>query len=500
VIYALHPKYAIHLITMGNGQGFWLLGAVFLCTTGAEALYSDLGHCGKGNIRVSWGFVKVCLILNYMGQAAWLMGHKGELLHEPPFYGMMPDSFRPIGVGIATMATIIASQALITGTFTLANEAMKLKLWPHMKVSYPTQLRGQIYISRMNWLLMFGCMLVVLIFQESGKMEAAYGLAITINLLMTTALLILHLYFKHKDDRSILKNKFTVFGLLLLFLVIETAFFVANIVKFWHGGWFTIIIAVGFIFVMFVLHQARKLRSKYYDFEPLEDRVDLIREVSSDQSIPKEASNLVYLSLSNNPKLIDKNIIYSITRKRPKRADVYWFLHVEIDDDPSTKEYKVDEIVAGKIYFVRLKFGFKIEHRVNLMFRYVVDELIKEEKIEKFSNYPSLSQHGIRSDFKFMLLNSRVSVDDDISPFDQFIIRAYRVIKKYSLATQELFGLDTTNFEEETVPIDVGPIKPIKLERKEEVVRHETGADGHDIIIGSIRKEINEDSQDAIDQ
>lgn len=457
VVKALNPWYAINLI-FNYKEGFWLLGSVFLCTTGAEALYSDLGHCGKENIRISWTVVKISLIINYLGQSAWLMTQVGQKITEPPFYGMMPKWFLPVGVGLATVATIIASQALITGTFTLANEAMKMKFWPRMKVSFPTQLKGQIYIPAMNWILMAGCVAVVLLFKESSNMEAAYGLAITINMLMTTSLLVHYLYTRRY-------NKLLLYGIGVVFVIIEGCFFFSNIIKFKDGGWFTFMVAVFLFGVMYILYQARQLRQQYTDFVELSKYDHLIEDISMDHSIPKEATNLVYLCMSSDAKQIDKNIIYSITRKRPKRADVYWFLHVDISDEPYKKEYFVDTIVPRKMFFVRLTFGFKVEHKVNSMFRRIIEDMIEKGEINKLSNYPSLKRHNISADFKFIILNSRVSVDEEISPFNQFIIRSYRIIKKYSLSPEEDFGLDTTNVEVETVPIDLGKKKIFELSR-----------------------------------
>ena len=458
VVESLNPYYAYNLLVNHTG-GFWLLGGVFLCTTGAEALYSDLGHVGKKNIQASWIFVKIALIINYLGQSAWMINNEGSKLEgKSPFYLIMPEWFLPIGVAIAAFATIIASQALITGVFTLSNEAMKLRLWPNVKVNFPSQLKGQIYIPAMNWILMMGCIAVVLIFKESSNMEAAYGLAITVNMLMTTSLLSRYLLIKRRP-------LIFIFLFLLIYLSIEGSFLVSNVLKFFHGGWFTFMIAAVLFFVMYVLYKARILRSSYTEFVPLDDYDELIEDISNDKSIPKESTHLVYLCMSNDKRMIDKNVIYSIARKRPKRADVYWFLHVEISDDPFEKKYSVDTIKEGKIFFVHLTFGFKVEHQVSLMFKRVVDDMRKSGEIVKISNYPSLIKHNIPGDFKYILLNSRVSIDEEISPFNQFIIRSYRIIKNLSLAPVEDFGLDTTNVEVETVPIDLGKKKKINLTR-----------------------------------
>jgi KUP system potassium uptake protein len=457
---ALNPYYAINLLINYPG-GFWLLGAVFLCTTGGEALYSDLGHCGKSNIRVSWVYVLGMLVLCYFGQGAMLLS-QFDGMHWPEgkstFYAMMPSWFLPIGITVATLATIIASQALITGCFTLVNEAMKLRLWPNLKVIYPTTHQGQMYIPGINWFLLLGCISVVLVFQQSSNMEAAYGLAITINMLMTTLLLTYLMYVQRR-------NPIITWGIPILFITIETAFFVSNLLKFSHGGWFTFLIAVVLFFGMWVFYQARLMRKKHIEFVEIKDYIAPLKELMQDDTIPKEANNLVYLSMANDKSHIDSNIIYSIFRKRPKRADIYWFVHVDITNDPFGATYSVEAVVPRRIFFVRLNFGFKVEHKVNLMFNKIVEEMVKNGEVDELSHYPSLRKYNMPADFKFILLNSRVAIDDALSPFEQFIVKGYRFIKTLSLSTAEDFGLELTNVEEETVPIRVAPSSKIELHR-----------------------------------
>ena len=460
VMAAINPMYAFNLLVKYPG-GFWLLGAVFLCTTGGEALYSDLGHCGKQNIRVSWGYVWVMLLLCYFGQAAMLLSHfDGQ--HWPEgksvFYALMPEWFLPIGITIATLATIIASQALITGCFTLVNEAMKLRLWPNLRVIYPTTHQGQIYIPGINWFLFLGCVAVVMLFRESANMEAAYGLAITINMLMTTVLLT---YLMKVQRRSAL----LLWGIPIVFLTIESVFFVSNMLKFTHGGWFTFLIAIILYIGMMVFYLARKLRKKHIEFVEIKDYIAPLKDLMHDETIPKETNNLVYLSMANNKSQIDSNIIYSIFRKRPKRADIYWFVHVDITNEPFGATYTVEAVVPRRIFFVRLNFGFKVEHKVNLMFSKIVDEMVANGEVDELSHYPSLRKHNMPADFKFIILNSRVAIDDALSPFDQFIVKGYRFIKSVSLSTAEDFGLELTNVEEETVPIRIAPSTKIDLQR-----------------------------------
>jgi KUP system potassium uptake protein len=333
VLEALNPKYAYDLIVNYRGElshlhGFWLLGAVFLCTTGGEALYSDLGHCGKENIRVSWIFVFICLIINYLGQGSYLISHfEGKPFEgNSVFYGMMSPSFLPFGIAIATCAAIIASQALITGCFTLVNEAMKLKLWPNMKVNYPTQLMGQIYIPWINWFLMGGCILVVLIFKESSKMEAAYGLAIVFNMLMTTTLL---LHYMHMKRFSVWK--IVVIGVVLI--CVEMAFMISNLIKFPHGGWFSVALGSVLFFLIYMWYRAKELRKQHTSVVELKPYLPMLKALMEDDTISKEATNLVYMTVAGDHKLIDSNIVYSLFRKRPKRADVYWFVHIDICDN-----------------------------------------------------------------------------------------------------------------------------------------------------------------------
>lgn len=461
VLAAFNPMYAINLL-INYPQGFWLLGAVFLCTTGAEALYSDLGHCGKQNIRVSWTFVLVCLLLNYFGQAAWLLSNmSGSTITSSTriFYELMPSWFLPAGIAIATMATIIASQALISGVFTLVNEAMKLHLWFRMKVNYPSAFKGQIYIPFINWFLMVGCIIVQLIFQTAEAMEAAYGLAITIDMLMTT--LLLSYFYKIKSHKTWL-------GLILLifYLCFETTFLISNFDKLLHGGWFTLILTIVFATIVFVHYNAQLIRNKHTRFVPINDYLPVLKDVMVDESIPKEASHLVYLSMSSNKQLIDSNIMYSILRKRPKRANVYWFVHVDIVDDPYSKSFHVDTISPHEIFFVHLRFGFKVQHRVNAMFYDIVEQMVASGEVSINSPYPSIRKHNIEADFKFILLHTRVSADTELTSFENWVVRTYRMLKKFSLPAFEDFGLEVSNIEEETVPILVGPKTNMLLKRE----------------------------------
>lgn len=459
ILKAFNPLYAFSLI-INYPSGFLLLSAVFLCTTGAEALYSDLGHCGKENIRVSWGFVKTCLLLNYFGQGAWLLQHQGEHLGEQiPFYSIMPEWFLILGIIVATMATIIASQALISGTFSLINEAIKLKLWPASRVRYPSESMGQMYIPAMNWILMFGSILVVVIFQESSAMEGAYGLAITVNMLMTTSLLVY--YFT-----TVKKSTYRSVVIAAIFFTLEGLFLASNLHKFEHGGWFTFLIAFVFFFFMFVLLKARRLRQRHTEFVDLRHYEIMLKDLQEDLTVPKEATNLVYLSVADSRKYIDSNIIYSIFRKRPKRADVYWFVHVDTVDNPFTSKYKVDTIIPKKAFFISIRLGFKTPHRINSLFNKIIHEMADNGEIDLVSPYAALHKYSMMSDFKFISLHSWASADSEVSTFERFIITGYRIIKSISLSTEEMYGLEAANIETEKVPIQVGPLAKVRIKRE----------------------------------
>lgn len=463
ILAAINPVYGFNLLVKYPG-GFWILGAVFLCTTGAEALYSDLGHAGKGNIRAGWVFVKVALLLSYFGQGAWLLEHQGSVLGGAiPFFEILPQHkfFLLFGVAIATMATIIASQALISGTFTLVNEAMKLKLWPATRVRYPSQIKGQIYIPAINWILMCGCILVVFIFRETARMEGAYGLAITFDMLMTTSLLTYYFSVSRKST-------YRALVLALIFFSIEGAFLVSNLNKFAHGGWFSFMIAAIFFTMMYILVRARRLRDRHTEFVDLKHYVGMIQDLQADMTVPKEATNLVYLAMADTKRYIDSNIIYSIFKKRPKRADVYWFVHVDTVDNPFTSKYVVDTIIPKRCFFVRIKLGFKTDHRVNLIFNKIIHEMADAGEIDLTSPYQSLHKYSMMADFKYIILHSWASSDSEISNFDRLIIQGYRLLKNHSLSTEEMYGIEAANLEVEKVPIQVGPQAKVKIKRERE--------------------------------
>ncbi|MBD2769431.1 KUP/HAK/KT family potassium transporter [Hymenobacter sp. BT664] len=458
ILRAFNPYYAYELLVKYPG-GFWLLGSVFLCTTGAEALYSDLGHCGKGNIRISWVFVKTTLVLNYLGQGAWLLAHQGQNLDgRNPFYALMPEWFLLIGIGVATIAAIIASQALITGSFTLVAEAIRLNMWPKVKLNYPTDVKGQLYVPSMNRLLLLGCIGVVLYFRESSNMEAAYGLAITITMLMTTVLLTMWLRLKRVNP--------VLIGLFVaVYVSIEGSFLVANLIKFPHGGWVSLVIGSSLMAVMYVWLRAHFIKRRLTDMVKLEPYAEQLIALSNDESVPKYSTHLVFLSGAERASEIEQKIIYSIFQKRPKRADIYWFVHVNTTDEPYTMEYKVTEIAPNDVLRITFRLGFRVEQRINLYFRKVIEELVLNKEVDITSRYESLSKQHVTGDFRFVVLEKFLSVENDLPWVERMVMQAYFYIKQFIASEVQYFGLDTSSVKVEKVPLIISAPQDISLNR-----------------------------------
>ncbi|HUX54066.1 MAG TPA: KUP/HAK/KT family potassium transporter [Williamwhitmania sp.] len=446
VLKAFNPMYGLRLL-IEYPNGVLILGAVFLCTTGAEALYSDLGHCGVGNIRMSWIFVKVALILNYLGQGAWVISQSSTHLPNP-FFSIMPEWFIIPGVILSTMAAVIASQALISGSYTIISEAITLNFWPKVQVKYPTRIKGQLYIPSVNWMLLVACSLIVLLFQSSSNMEAAYGLSITITMIMTSLLMFVYL--------GIRRIHWVVrWGFLAFYMVIENTFLFANLHKFPHGGWLTILLAGVIFFIMFVWNKGRITKKRFTEFLPICNYGEVLRDLRDDKEIPKLASNLVYITRAEDPDDVESKIIYSILNKRPKRADRYWFIRINITDEPYTKKYRVKTIIPDVIYRVDFYLGFKVNARVNRFFNYVVAEMVRNGEISIISTYASLHKHGIPGDFKFIIIDRIPTVDIELSSFERFIMNAYEVIKRFSITSVKSYGLDTSNVTVEQVPLGI---------------------------------------------
>ena len=457
VMAAMNPYYAIKFLTV-YPEAVILLGAVFLATTGAEALYSDLGHCGIKNIRITWVFVKVTLLLNYFGQGAWLLNHLADAKNVNVFYSIMPQWFLIPGVIIATAAAVIASQALISGSYTLISEAITLNVWPRIKVLYPTSVKGQVYIPFVNWLLWIACSFVVIYFAKSSNMEAAYGLSITITMIMTTLLLSVYL---HKRKL----NVFIRFLVLGLFLTIEGTFLYANLHKFVDGGWLTIMLAFFFFIVMYGWYFGRKIKNKFITFTSLKKETEVIYELSMDYNVPKIATNLVYITKANKLDQIESKIMFSIFNKHPKRANTYWFLHIDSLDTPDTFEYTVHHIVPGVVIKVEFHLGFKVERRINVYFKQVLEDLEKTHEISMVSHYKSLKRHSIPADFLFVNLDRVLVNDYKLPPLKRFTMGLHNFIRRMGINDVKAFGLDTSNVIEEKIPIVIAREEKKRIRR-----------------------------------
>ncbi|HEY1021864.1 MAG TPA: KUP/HAK/KT family potassium transporter [Flavisolibacter sp.] len=466
ILKAFSPYYAVSFLAT-YPQALLLLGAVFLCTTGAEALYSDLGHCGRGNIRTSWIFVKTCLILNYLGQGAYILkNHDGLFITEEvrvqlginAFYDLMPEWFIIIGVVIATSAAVIASQAMISGSFTLISEAMRLNLWPKLKIRYPSEEKGQLFIPSLNLLMFLGCVGIVLYFRTSSRMEAAYGLAIIITMLMTTVL-----FSNFLISRRVKPALIWIF--LGFYTLLEILFLYALLHKFTQGGYISLLIGGLMFGVMFVWFRARKIKNRYVEFVRLEHYIPKIQELSNDRSVPKYATHLVYLTSADNPKEIEHKIIYSILSKKPKRADIYWFVHVDTLDEPYTMEYKVEHIIPNDIIRIDFRLGFRVEPRINLLFRKVVEDLVANKEVNIISRYESLERGKVTGDFSFVVMEKYLSQDNDLPFLERLIMKFHFWLKEISLSEERGFGLDASTVVVEKFPLIVAPVTNVKLKR-----------------------------------
>lgn len=457
VLAAVNPMYAFRFLSAYPGA-IVLLGAVFLATTGAEALYSDLGHCGIKNIRISWIFVKAALLINYFGQGSYMLAHLDTIGNSNPFYAIMPHWFLFPGIIIATIAAIIASQALISGSYTLISEAVSLNIWPKIRIAYPTNVMGQVYIPFVNWFLWLACSFVVIYFGESSSMEAAYGLSITITMIMTTSLLSYHLW-KRK------LNLILVLAMMSVFLTIESTFLYANLHKFVNGGWLTIVLGMLFFTVMYGWYFGRKIKNQYITFVNYRKNLGIFKDLSEDSAVAKIATNLVYMTKANKIDQIESKILYSIFNKHPKRANTYWLLHVENLETPNTFEYKVHHIVPGVLIKIDFRLGFKIERKVNRYFRQVLEDLEKNGEISMVSQYESLKKHAIPADFLFVNLDRVLTIDYKLPPMESFIMKLHNFIRRLGITDVKALGLESSNVIEEKVPIIITPDVKARIQR-----------------------------------
>ena len=445
ILKAFNPYYAALLLAK-SPQWFLILGAVFLCTTGAEALYSDLGHCGRKNITISWAFVKTMLILNYLGQGAWVLSHVQTASTVNPFFSIMPQSMLFFAIIMATGAAIVASQALISGTFSILSEAMNLHFWPRMRIKHPTQVKGQLYIPVINLAMYIGVVLIILLFRDSSHMEAAYGLAITITMLMTTLLLGSYLHTKGV-------SRLIIILFIGAYCTIEGIFLAANLSKFLAGGWCTMLIGGILFLMMYVWIRAIKIRNHYISSKPLDDYYQIISDIKADMSIPKYASNLVYINHASKEGTVDDKLVYSIINKQPKRADHYWLINMDFVDTPDTLEYDCEVLIPNTLYNITMHIGFRIEPRVSLYLRQVVEDLVASKKVDLTSNYPSLRKNGISGDFRFIIIHRVYYPENSVNRQQNLLMNFYALISKIGIDEPKALGLDTSMVMVERVPL-----------------------------------------------
>nr|WP_290082858.1 KUP/HAK/KT family potassium transporter [Paramuribaculum intestinale] len=460
VLKAFNPWYAVKLL-VSSPSWFMIMGAVFLCTTGAEALYSDLGHCGRRNITASWMFVKAMLILNYLGQGAWLLTHAREAAGGiNPFYAVMPQWMTLAGVAMSTGAAIIASQALLSGSFTIFSEAVNLGFWPRLKIDYPSTEKGQLYVSSVNWCLLAGCLLTVVIFRDSSHIEAAYGLAVTIAMLTTT--LLLAFWLRLRGVNMIVVGAFFTF-----FMTVEGIFFFANMSKFVHGGWFSLMIAAVVGSIMIVWRNSTRRRASFIEYRRMADSAATISAVKADREIPKYASNLVYLSRSGDPSLVESKLLYSIVNKQPKRADHYWFVHIDHVDSPDELSYSVSVAVPETIYVVTMHLGFRVAPRISVYLRQIVEDLVASGDLDLRSGYPSLRREGIPGDFRFIILHRIFSPTSICGATTALLMRLHDILRHIGVSDTSAYGLDTSVVTAETVPLIINTSSGRRIVREE---------------------------------
>jgi len=447
ILRAVNPVYAVKFLTAYPG-GFILLGAVFLCTTGAEALYADLGHCGRKNIRVTWGFVKIALLLNYFGQGAWLMMNSEKDVLRNPFFEIMPGWFLIPGVILATIAAIIASQAIISGSFTITSEAISLNYWPNGTVLHPTYVKGQVYVPFVNWALWIACSLTVFFFRESSNMSAAYSLGINITEIMTTCLLSYYLFKKGVNLRLVLI-------MFIVFLIIEGSFLIANLDKFEHGGWYALMLASVYFLIMYGWYFGREIKNRYITFADLNKYHDMFKDLSRDESVPLFATNLVYIVNAKKIDRVESKVIYSIFSKLPKRANTYWFLHINGVDEANKFGYHVTHIIPGVLIRIDFHIGFKVEPKINLYFREVLEDLEKSGELKLQSSFDSLKKHDFEGDFKFVLIERIISPDYTLSLWENFVLSLSNLVRNLRFSDIRTLNLDPTNTIIEEVPITI---------------------------------------------
>ena len=464
VLAALNPYYGIKfLFSPNNATGLALMGTVFLSTTGAEALYSDMGHVGRGNIYFTWPFIKVALVLNYFGQGAWMLRNQNnpELADAEginPFFQMMDPNVRYVAVVLSVTAGIIASQALITGAFTMVSEATGLNWMPHLQVCYPARTRGQLYIPVINVVLCVATLAVLLLFRDSEHISAAYGLALTITMITTTILLGIYLW--HRS------NKFGAVVFTIVFLAIQVLFFAASMAKFLHGGWFTLLLTLAILMIMYTWNEGTKLeRSQRRHMMP-KDFLPALDKLHGDSRIHRFADNIVYLTSDPDLKRLDTDIFFSIFADHPKRARAWWAVSVETTDEPFTREYSVEDFGTNYIYRVRFRLGFKVSQSIPAYIHQIMHDLSKTGELPKQKSiYPKVDADPDIGTIRYVLIHKALMPESKVSARGALSLQAKYAIRHMAGSPVKWFGLAPYNPLVEVQPLFVSTRRPPRLKR-----------------------------------
>ncbi|WP_420868069.1 KUP/HAK/KT family potassium transporter [Bifidobacterium simiarum] len=466
VFAALNPWYGIDFLLFdpGNKAGLAVMGTVFLATTGAEALYSDMGHVGRGNIYATWPFIKIALILNYFGQGAWILRNQhNESLYGikslNPFFQMMTPSLRSVAVVLSVAAGVIASQALITGAFTMVSEATGLNWMPHLQVRYPARTRGQLYIPAVNIVLCAATLSVLAMFKDSEHITAAYGLALTITMITTTILLAAYIWCAWK--RRVFAIVFAI-----LFLAIQTLFFIASMSKFLHGGWFTMLLTLAILGIMVTWDQGTKVeRSQRRHMWPKEF-LPALDALHRDFKIPYYADNLVYLTSDPELRRLDTDIFYSIFANHPKRARAWWAVSVQVTDDPFTREYSVENFGTSFLFRVRIRLGFKVSQNVATYLHQIMHDLINDGTLPRQTViYPKVDEDPEIGTIQYVLVHKALMPESKITSRGATSLRVKYAIRHLAGNPVKWFGLSAYNPVVEVQPLFVSTNKVPALKR-----------------------------------
>lgn len=465
VLRALNPVYGVEFLVSGdNRAGLALMGTVFLSITGAEALYSDMGHVGRGNIYATWPFINLALVLSYFGQGAWII----RTIENPvfvreggapnPFFAMMSPELRYVAVVLSVVAGVIASQALISGAFTIVSEATRLNWMPHLQVRYPARTRGQLYIPTVNCVLCVATVAVLLIFRNSEHIAAAYGLALTVTMVMTSILVTVYLWHRRMHVAAV------VFA--VVFPTIMLLFFVASMAKFMHGGWFTALLTLAILTVMVTWNEGTKLERAQRRHMQLDDCLPVLQRLHDDATIPYYSDNIVYLTSDQDMKRMDTDVFFSIFANHPKRAHAWWIVSVETTDDPFTREYTVEDYGTDYLFRVRIRLGFKVSQSIPAYLHQIMHDLLRGGDLpQQTTRYPKVDADPEIGPITYVLIHKALMPESKVSAKGAWALRIKYAIRHVAGSPVKWFGLAPYNPVTEVQPLFLSTVRPPRLKR-----------------------------------